>query len=328
MDSEGGIGTPHSPEDGVLGHSAAKSGDPTPFGTLAMIPRELRDEIYRLSLAVERSHLDACFCGTASWDRPCCNEGYASTCYMWYPPSLAIENRKRKASSQKWGGGSFSLLGVSSSIRTEALHALRTWGHFMFPEPYLGRKVERYDIPFLHFISDLRLRFIIDQPDDGWLGDPLWCTTSYQSTIDTPAYPLSYFTGHDAHRKTCAIEIWYSRSLGLHKLLQSPLCNAIRGLTGFENVILIFVYEKESSWDQYGDESGMIYDRTDITAFSALTTTFSTALGNELGPSTSTNISDRWQWRIMDMFHHTLETSIEFHPRTYRTRGHVPNESS
>ena len=311
-----------SKDDGYQDQSAAKSGA---LGTLSILPRELRDNIYQLSLAVERFPQDACFCGNDEWDGPCCYRGYTRTCYIWYKPSLPNKDRKTKTSSQKWEGGSFSLLGVSLAIRAEALDALNTWGHFMFPEPYLGHKVERYDIPLLDVISDLRLRFIIDQPGDRHFEKPLLCTTDFGAINATPAHPLPYFTGHDPQRKTCAIEIWYSRSGGLPMLLQSPLCDAIRELTGFENVVLVFIFEKIRPGGVFCRSN---YDETDMAAFSALTTTFSTALEPKLGPSKSTGIKQCGKPRIHEVFWHTLERSIEFHPRTHLSRKNASNESS
>ena len=96
---------------------------PTPFGTLSILPRELRDEIYRHLL-------------NRQWP-------------YYFSDDSPDED------IQKWMGNGLSMLSTCKTIREEFLTVLCSERFFLLNHYSLSNKIQHSDIPFLYMISNV-----------------------------------------------------------------------------------------------------------------------------------------------------------------------------
>lgn len=196
----------------------------SPFGTLATLPRELRDDNYSLILAQDgRKHVFLC-------ERE------------WRSPGRALK---------KWTGD-LAILESSRSIREEALAVLYAQGHFRFYEGCTSPMFQhdRSDIPFVDHLSHITIAFDVHIDDDDWLSERHIALEEHDNRLlERTAAPISFFTGTGKLRDSCIIEL-ESCSPKLTLLLESPMFHAISQLTGFSSVTLVLDSDAEL-WDEY-----------------------------------------------------------------------------
>jgi len=190
----------------------------SPLGTLSILPRELRDEIYRLIVAgEEREHT--------------------------FKQKNEYKNRRLNGQSRKKWTGDLAILESSTPIRQEGLAMLYAQGYFRIYD-YLTFQYDRSDIPFVDHLSNIGLAFDVHIDDDAWLVECRILPEEFDDILcEKTAAPISFFTGTDTLRNSCVIRLT-SCSPKLTLLLESPFFHAITQLTGFNSVTLAFHSDK------------------------------------------------------------------------------------
>lgn len=207
--------TEHSPNFASSGITMAETADIAPLGTLSILPRELRNQIY--------SHV--------------CSPSYYYT--TWY-------DKSRMTDRQIWYGeseDSLSLL-VSKMMHAEYRSVLYSDGLFEIDRFAFSNKIQRNYMPFVNDICNVSILLDLDHPYERRI------SPSYegQRISSIRAEPVSYFTSGSRMRRKCRLELRnYSQNALL--LLQSPLIRAISRLIGFKTVQLVFS-TKPKYWDK------------------------------------------------------------------------------
>lgn len=194
-----------------------------PLGILSTLPRELRDEIYRLVY----------------------NHIYYLTPYP-------------KASRLKWQSYdetvlSLSMLAVSRSIRQEFLAILQAEGEFIvweepFAKKWFPRAWARDDIPFIRQIQNVEfLTSVHDWSQGFYIANDMDYSREDSTILKTEAAAISFFTGAEVLRKTCVIKFVRPWAPEMIEILQSPFFDVVKNLTGFETVVLKVV-SNERDW--------------------------------------------------------------------------------
>ena len=233
----------------------------TPLGTLAVLPRELRDQIY--------SHVR--------------NRKYQMGSYQ-------------KGPCRKWRSVDGSIISVatfSNVMREELLAVICSEAVFRICDgyqyyTYSNNKPWRRDgIPLLDRIQNLEISATLGGVSDQW------CTA--HSTDHSKmnrllsgriAEPTSFFTGTDVLRNACAIKLYFCTSKTI-LIMQSPFFDAIKHLTGFKTVVL----ELSSREKQWWSTDALTYIGEDASyadhaiGFSTTVDAMNRALEPTLGPS-------------------------------------------
>ena len=275
----------------------------SPLGILSKLPRELRDQIFRLSLEDE----------------------------YFYEPD---EYRSLRGDKAIWKGGNLSLLRPSSLIRHEVLHALSVRSTFVFvinlEDIFVdGFECKRYAIPFIQSISNLCCNFDLNVYT--WGSTRSWDEVSEEDIESATPGPLVHFTGNEILRNTCKLLFWFNRlnhtcELPAWPLLlfQSEFGGVIAQLTGFTTVILNLGLRlcKEDRMEE--EASNRAASEGHRPPFAALTTRISTLLELSLGPSTSSDIHE-----INDTpGYYTLSRQITFQPQAFLSTKDAVKELS
>lgn len=207
--------TEHSPNSASSGPTMSETADLASLGTLSILPRELRNQIY--------SHV--------------CSPSYYYT--TWYDIS-------RLTDRQIWYGDSedsLSLL-VSKTMHAEYRSVVYSEGFFEIDRFAFSDKIQRSYMPFVNDICNVSIILDLDHPYERRI------SPSYegQRISSIRAEPVSYFTSGLRLRRKCILELRnYSRNALL--LLQSPLIRAISQLIAFKTVQLVFS-TKPKYWDK------------------------------------------------------------------------------
>ena len=244
----------------VPSHDLPPSKLPTPLGALAILPRELRDEIYR--------HF--------------CNQTY------YFDGESVLPCRRQFPSGRfsKW----YSIKNIttlSTTIRREFLAILHANAVFKFAVP-IGESSKtrtRNDIPFVDQIKSVRWILYM------WIMSDKTCI-KHNVPYDhlnrrisglTSGMPL--FTGTDIARKSCVVELQFCTPRTI-QILQSPFFNGIKLLTGFTTVKIKLQAQKEDWCPRdaltYGGERESFQDRA--VGFKIFVDAVTTALEPSLGP--------------------------------------------
>ncbi|KAM0804165.1 hypothetical protein BDR22DRAFT_921707 [Usnea florida] len=266
------------------GHELPTSKAPTPLGRLGILPRELRDEIYR-HLCNQDYHFDGVVLPCREWTPT----GHSST---W--PSIR------------------NMVTVSTAIRRELLAIFHANAVFEFDVP-IGRVSKtrtRNDIPFVDHIKNVRWIIYL------WVMSDTSCNKynipyeHLNQRISELTSGISLFTGPDISRKSCVIELQFCTPRAI-QILQSPFFNGIKLLTGFKTVEIKLLAEKKDWCPKdaltYGGESESFRDRA--AGFKMFQNAVLTALEPSLGPSIVTG------WNGQTRFNLTWE--LTFHPSDY-----------
>ncbi len=186
----------------------------TPLGTLSVLPRELREEIY--------SHL--------------CNHNFYFNSSRKYPHS--------KWQSKDVTAHHLSMSAVSKHIRQEFLIIVYAEAVLIFRDECLLSDYvwQRQNISFVDHIQNLELRTSLGDSYCDYCG-------RHRSVGDDnlpakKAVPTLFFTGTRILRNTCVIQLEYCTPKEMALLLRSPFFHAIKHLKNFKSVILQLVSEK------------------------------------------------------------------------------------
>jgi len=243
-----------SPEPSSYDLTGPLSNVLSPLGTLSILPRELRDEVFKAVMIIVNGRI------RFSHRPP--------------PPKMLLKG----ASLSKWGGSHFGLLRASKAIRQEALYTLCNSAFFSIrfnarPKDYYYR---RNDIPFLDRISKIEFAFNLSIFSDADMLDLYEDREEENRKFALKsAGPLTLFTGTEVLRNTCIITL-SSCTPKFPLLFKSPLLHAISRLAGFKTVKLDFYFER--FWFSGSPQSKTTYDYT------PLIVRISNALEPSLGP--------------------------------------------
>ena len=195
----------------------------TLLGTLSILPRELRDGIYR--------HVH--------------NHRYYLTPYprtsrlKWQPYDNAVL--------------SLSMLAVSKTIRQEFLAIIHAEGEFIiweepFVKEWFPRAWTRNDIPFIRQIQNVELFTSVHAwSRDFYIANGMDYSRENDTSLKTDAVAISFFTGTEILRKTCIIKFVRPWAPGMIQMLESPFFDVLKNLTGFATVVLQ-VLSYEGNW--------------------------------------------------------------------------------
>ncbi|CAF9925720.1 hypothetical protein IMSHALPRED_006766 [Imshaugia aleurites] len=270
---------------------------PTHLGTLSILPRELRDQIY--------SYI--------------CSDDYY---YVHHSGKWVTQTDFRSTHL------ALTMRNLSSVIRQEYLSQV-IFHISDHPGELDGRRLwvpskkdwPRNSIPFIDLIqkveSSLTFYLVRQLNDSAHVVDD--CKVNEQFS-NMRAEPVSFFAGTDILRQTCVITLYGCTSkTGL--ILRSPFFRAIRHLTGFKRVTLKLLSDR-STWSQEKREIylGREPPRTGYAAgLRAFAETMSSVLEPSLGPSVISDISPRWSLDIW---------KITFHPRDYISEKNTEAKSA
>ena len=257
----------------------------TPLGTLSVLPRELRDEIYSHHLYNHSFYFN-------SWQK----YPHSKSHCKWLSTDVTPHR--------------LSMSAVSKHIRQEFLIIVYAEAVFTIRDEYLLSDYvwERHDIPFIDHIQNLELQTS--------LGDSYcwYCRRHYSAGDDNlpmkKAVPTLFFTGTRILRNTCVIQLESCTPKRLALLLRSPFFHVIKQLTNFKSVTLQLVSEK-GWWVQEDVDTYLEQCYVDhAVQFRVLVDAISNALEPSLGPSVSSGprnpISNCW--------------NLTFRPRDYLSK--------
>ena len=266
----------------VTSHELLTPKLPNPLGALAILPRELRDEIY--------GHIcdqDYYFNGESVL--PCRIQFPVGRSSIWY----SIKN----------------MVTLSTTIRREFLATLHANAVFNFSVPIgeVSKTQTRNDIPFVDHIKNVRWIIYL------WVMSDTACIKHgipydhLNRRISTLTSGISLFTGTDISRKSCVVELQYCTPRTI-QILQSPFFDGIKLLTGFMTVEIKLLAQKKDWWPKdaltYGGEDESFRDRA--VGFKIFMNAARTALEPSLGPSV---VTERKSKRRFD-----FSWELTFHP--------------
>lgn len=283
------------PLEPILNHHTTTSNPPTPLGILSTLPRELRDEIYR--------HLH-------------------DHRYYFHNPDY----RKWRSMDRQ----SLPTMRLSKVIREEFLAILFAEADFCLSDSgFRGRReansrtetwirddllyIDRiqnvsYSTGLLLHLYEYRWNEGIGTADDQHRDDKLM--------LERSAEPISFLTGTEVLRNSCVIylsPITPKATL----LLQSPLIDAVKGLTGFMTVILIL---RSTRTVHMRNRSAATDHAITVRTFAKL---IRATLEGSLGPSAISEVRQRHVEPVIlggRGYHERIESKITFHPQDYASR--------
>lgn len=267
-----------------------------------MLPRELRDEIYKLL---------------------CSDTYYSISKHL----KMKIGGRHRPWSSRHLSD--LKMTGLSKCIRQEYLAILHAEAIFSAQKSnfYKLEGLTRDDIPFVDQVQKVE---ILEYPDEGVLSDQL-CYREGEDIRETNeelfkkgAEPFSLFIGTGIPRKTCVVRLIISMPKAI-LLIHSPFFDAIRRLTDFKTVTLeidSFRNDHHLTCDVWTYDCDLHYVGGDSSqmdhagAVNVIAESMKGALEPSLGPSTLRE--ERLEKLIHPNVHsYAIHWEIEFHPRDY-----------
>ena len=194
----------------------------TPLGKLAILPRELRDQIY--------SHVR--------------NRKYQMGSYQ-------------RGSYRKWrsvDGSNMPMVTFSNAMREEFLAVVCTEAVFRICDGYHYKSYcedkpwTRNGIPLLDQIRNLEVSATLGGASDQWYTAHRTDYAKMNRLLSgRNAEPTSFFTGTEVLRNSCAIKLHFCTSKTM-LIMQSPFFDAIRHLTGFRTVSLELLSRKNQWW--------------------------------------------------------------------------------
>ena len=197
----------------------SKASDLTPLGTLAILPREIRDEIYSY------------FCPHKTYKFK--DNTYHDVRVKWSCwPGRPMPEINRPMLGQ-----------VSKAVREELHAVLYSKDVFYVSHFPFSVKTQRSEIPFFDFISNISIKVkLLRMSDISWYGPrgKLSPEDEEEFLMTIKAEPIMYFTGNSIMRNTCAIKFRHCGPKVLPTLLSSPAMAAISQLIGFNTVQLQF----------------------------------------------------------------------------------------
>ena len=258
---------------------------PTPLGALAILPRELRDEIY------------SCFC----------NHNY----HFDGESVLPCRRRFPMGRSSIWYSIR-DIVTLSTAIRREFLAILYANAVFEFSVPIgeVSKTRTRNDMPFVDNMKNVRWILYL------WIMSDTTCIKHniphehLNRRISGLTLGVSHFAGADIFRKSCVVELQFCTPRAI-QILQSPFFNGIKLLTGFMTVKIKLLAQRKD-WCpkdalKNGGESESFRDRA--AGFTIFMNAVRTALEPSLGPSIVIG------WKGKGPFE--LTWKLTFHPRDY-----------
>lgn len=280
---------PHPPKPSLNPQTPAST-TPTPLGTLSVLPRELRDEIY--------SHV----------------------CEREYEFGRFSDRLHRKWHSN--GNTDLPMLTLSKTIREELLAVLHAEAVFSIRSArYFQNKAwTRNDIPFIDHIQRVGLSTAVCALSDEHCNESMLDLREANEQLSKMrAEPTSFFAGTEVPRKTCVIEFILCTPKTM-LILQSPLFDAIKHLTGFKTVTL----KISSIREHWGPQDALIYIGEDTSfmdhavGFAAIIDAIGSALEPSLGPNVISEaiVLQGIGWKIT------------FHPRDYLSKQEKPEAGS
>ncbi len=249
------------------------------LGTLSILPRELRDEIY--------SHM--------------CNQ----TCpYRFVEPACWL-------TGLKWDGKGRSMLEVSKAVRKEFLTVLYSKGVFEMDQHSVLPYTQRSDIPFFNDISNIQSS--LDLADILYEAELLLESDSGElpNYLNMRGRPFSYFTGTSIMRNKYIITL-HGCSFSLLLPLESQEFYAIFQLTGFKTVQLRFRTDADD-WLKPETPPHIrqeFYKLGTCPGFETMVLQTSTALERTLGSFTVT----RGYVKRSDLYRYWVQ-HVTFHPQ-------------
>ena len=245
----------------VHSHDLLTSKLPTPLGSLAILPRELRDEIY----------------------------GHFCKRYYYFDGESVLPCRRQFPTGRFSTWHSIkNMTTLSTTIRREFLAILHANAVFKFAVP-IGESSKtrtRNDIPFVDQIKNVRWILYM------WIMSDKTCIKHdvpydhLNRRISNLTAGVSLFTGTDIARKSCVVELQFCTPRTI-QILQSPFFDGIKLLTGFKTVKVKLQAQKKDWCPKdaltYGGESESFRDRA--AGFKIFLNAVKTALEPSLGPS-------------------------------------------
>lgn len=218
------------PKDGC-NPTVARPSILTSLGNLYILPREIRDEIYRHVCNQHNLHLwKGYYCHTSGrvnshpWNGYYCNTSGRDNLHLLNGYYCYTFSR-----GKIWQGFFFPIIQASKSIREEFRAVLFHQAVFAIDHYEFGNNIQR-PIPFLKEISNVRI-FFRSGPAPSPMGEQLLTSSK--------AVPISYFSGTSIMRNTCVLH--HQKCCPIWPLpVQSPVVHAISQLTGFKTVHLLF----------------------------------------------------------------------------------------
>ena len=208
----------HALSSKVCANPIPKPAALAPLGTLSILPRELRDHIYNYV----------------------CKQKYR----------CRFVNKSRYGLRERWTQCGHPMVRVCKAVRDEYHGFLFSrkffeLEHSLFSFWTQDRQIryQRSDIPFLDDISMVRLVLDLYYMSDDFklhLQEQGFSSEEQVFMATIRAEPVSFFNGASILRKVCIIELYDCRPTSLLPLLSSPLMHAMRQLTGFTTVQLVF----------------------------------------------------------------------------------------
>ena len=266
------------------------------LGNLSLLPREIRDEIYRYALPKKKYSFGfICHCASLyDSNDPIC---YGSPRY-----------RRLHSKCREWTESNLSILCLSKAINEEAMASLYLNGIFVFrnddeellqhPSTDNMTKIEIYCSPFF----DLDW----DKDRDSEHNKSIACHRM-------SAGPLVFFRGDTIKRKSILIVLelggfWHRAT----NMTTSPLFKALRQLTGFETVTLRLA-TVDDDWGRKPDDKDL--ERMDI-GFGPILEDMSIVFEPTLGKSSAK--SKMAPEEITPSFQYLRSHDIVFHLRNHQ----------
>ena len=286
---------PEHPLSTVPCHDVLTSKLPTPLGALAILPRELRDEIYG-HFCNENNYFDG---------------ESVLPCKKW----ILVEH------SGPWHSIR-DMVALSTTIRREFLAVLHANAVFDFDVPMgeVSKTRTRNDMPFVDGIKNVRWILHL------WIMSDTFCTKHdipyehLNERISNLTLGISLFAGTDIARKSCVVELEFCTPRTI-QILHSPFFNGIKHLTGFMTVTIMLMAQREDWCPKdaltYGGESESFRDRA--VGFKM----FRDAMRNALEPSLGPSIISGWNCEG----HFDFASKFTFHPADYVSERQVRSRS-
>lgn len=270
-----------------------KKNTPTPLGTLSILPRELRDQVYRQ------------LCGQE---------------YRFFNEEVAPHSKWLSDDDTSNHDAKLPMLKFSKTIRQEFLAVLLAEAVFIIEDLgwYACYPWVRDDIPFINRIQNVQMDILIDVESEEDYDEcdeefPMYDEEGRlvngelsQKSVE----PTSFFTGTDFPRKTCIINLDVCTPKTI-LMIQSPLFITLKQLTNFEIITL----ELSSPEELWSPEDALTYIGKDIscTNHAAGLGVLGDAMRSALEPSLGPN--------IISVVEETRKTPrccrITFHPQDY-----------
>ncbi|KAF6239879.1 hypothetical protein HO173_002426 [Letharia columbiana] len=214
------------------------------------------------------------------------------------------------------------MLTLSKTIREELLAVLHAEAVFSIRSArYFQNKAwTRNDIPFIDHIQRVGLSTAVCALSDEHCNESMLDPREANEQLSKMrAEPTSFFTGTEVPRKTCVIEFILCTPKTM-LILQSPLFDAIKHLTGFKTVTL----KISSIREHWGPQDALIYIGEDpsfmdhAVGFAAIIDAIGSALEPSLGPNVISEaiVLQGIGWKIT------------FHPRDYLSKQEKPEAGS